>query len=375
MRVGGASNRTSARFEQRWLDPLVYYDRYDDEPQGGRQLEYIGRTGTDIKVRFTRPVDIRTIETGGITLESYGNIDPLQVGRTGMDFVTASSPDGNISYEPLDGGPITTIVMRAFKPNTAPRLHATYFGSMNLQCKQTITSLRGGRLRSAATFSINSMELPGYGVHLRSVGLDDDGDWDLWPFVNFGEIYHAMYGGVLAADKALHTDLGFRRLPPCSVQQGSIPDDCTYEQSDEEPPMNFGDLLHFIEPNWLDKTDMGFSHILTYDEDCKDDEGCLVGEIQNIINELRDQLTGTPPSPSGGQDWTSVVNTLLRGGFDLINALMDPDDQDEYLGEHTMLEGAGTMWGVTPAGYRTGRGKHTTYTYRPRFFVRTAVHY
>lgn len=373
MRVGGASNRTLARFEQRWLDPLVYYDRFDDEPPGGRQLEYIVRRGTDIKVRFTRPIDIRSIEAGSLSLESFGNIDPLQVGRTGMDFTANTSGEGNTSYEPLDGGPATTVVIHAFKPNTSPRLHATYFGSATVTATTAVRSLRGAHLAAPSSFAFNTMELPGFGVQLHSVGLSDDGDWDFWPMVMDGEIYHAMYGGLLATEKAMHVDMGFRRLPPCSVQQGSIPDDCTYDQSDTDPPMLFGDLLQYIEPNWLDKSDIAFSHIQTYDEDCKDQKGCLVGEISSIIATLRGRIQAS--QIGNGSSWGGIVTDLISGGFDLINGLMEPDDQDEYLGEHTMLEGAAGLWGVTPTGMRTGYGRHTTYTYRPRFYPRAAVLY
>lgn len=375
MRVGGSTKRFEARFEERWLDPLVYYDRLSDEPVGGRQLEYIPRKGTEIKVRFTRPIDITSVEQGSLILESFGNIDPLNVGRTNMDFIALSSDKGNMRYEPFNGGPINTVVMHAYDPNTTPRLHATYFGSLDLTATQNIRSLRGARLRSTGSFALNTMELPGYGVQLRSIGLDDDGDWDVWPIVLNGEIYHAMYGGVLAANAAMHIDMGFRRLPPCSVQQGTIPDDCTYDQGDTDPPMQFGDLLQYIEPSWLDRTDMAFSHIQTYDEDCKDKKGCLVGEMQNIIVRLRDQLSGSASDSAGSTPWSGIVPGLIRSGFDLINALMDPDDQDEYLGEHTMLEGVSGLWGVNASGIRTGRGRHTTYTYRPRFFPRAAVAY
>lgn len=373
MRVGGTPSRAQARFEQRWLDPLVYYDRFDDEPVGGRQLEYIPRRGTDVKVRFTRPIDITTVEAGGLILESYGNIDPMRVGRSGMDFTVSSSGEGNASYEPLDGGPLTTVVLHAFKPQTTPRLHATYFGALSVTATTSLRSLRGARLRSSSTFALNTMELPGFGVQLHSVALSDDGDWDLWPMVMDGEIYHAMYGGLLATDRAMHIDMGFRRLPPCSVQQGTIPDDCTYEQSDADLPMLFGDLLQYIEPAWLDRTDMAFTHMQTYDEDCKDQKGCLVGELNDIINKLRQRISSA--QLGGGSTWDGIVVDLIDGGFAMINALMEPDDQDEYLGEHTMLEGAAGLWGVTPSGIRTGRGRHTTYTYRPRFYPRAAVLY
>jgi hypothetical protein len=137
--------------------------------------------------------------------------------------------------------------------------------------------------------------------------------------------------------------------------------------------MLFGDLLQYIEPAWLDRTDMAFTHMQTYDEDCKDQKGCLVGELNDIINKLRQRISSA--QLGGGSTWDGIVADLIDGGFAMINALMEPDDQDEYLGEHTMLEGAASLWGVTPSGIRTGRGRHTTYTYRPRFYPRAAVLY
>jgi hypothetical protein len=376
VRVGGNEERGAARFVQRWLDPLTYYDRADDEPIGGRHLEYIPRMGTPVKVRFTRPIDITSIEGGSMMLESFGNMDPLDPMRTNMDFTVRSSAEGHIGYEPFTGEPVNTVIFNAYKPNTAPRLQATYGGSVELLCTTSIRSLRGVPLRAPATFAINTVELPGYGLMLRSVGLAYDGDWDFWPFTMYGEIYHGMYGGVLAWDKALHVDQGFRRLPDCAVQQGRVPDECTFAQSDDDAPMQFGDMLQYIEPFWMDRYDLAFSHILTYDEDCKDEDDCLVNRIDEILADLRDDIKDTKGSKNDKIDWDSFIPGLLRVGVDLINGLMAPDDQDEYLGESTVLEGAATRWGAAKNnGIIIGRGQNTTYEYKARLMPRAAIVY
>lgn len=379
VRVGGNDDRGAARFEQRWLDPLTYYDRASDEPVGGRQLEYVPRMGTPVKVRFTRPIDITTVEGGSMLLESFGNMDPLEPARTNMDFTVRSTADGHIGYEPLNGDPINTVVFNAYKPYTTPRLQATYLGSLELLCTTGTRSLRGVPLRAQTLFSLNTMELPGYALMLRSVDLEYDGDWDFWPLEFNGEIYHGMYGGVLAYDQALHVDQGFRRLPDCAVQQGRVPDECTYDQGDDDGPMQFGDMLQYIEPFWMDRGDIAFSHILTYDEDCKDEDDCLVNRIDEIIADLRDDIKDAKADKDDKDkkvDWDSFIPGLLRAGLDIINGLLAPDDQDEYLGESTILEGAATRWGAARNnGVIETRGQNTAYTFKARLMPRAAIVY
>jgi len=351
VRVTEGTNRGQARWEERWYDPVWYRPLADDEPRGGRHLEYIPRFGTEVKVRFTLPIDLRTIYDGGIRARSFANTlvtDPL---LTGLDFTVASDDDEHVSFEPTDGSPITTVVFRVCNPQSRPRFQSLHGGMVSLSATTQVRSLAGTPLPASFNFLLSSVERPGYGLMLRDITYRCDGDPDfIWE--NDGEMYHVTYGGNLGWDQARYEEAAFTRIPDCRQQQGTPPGECTLPHSDKAGPQNYGDRLLWIEPHWMDDGDLAWWHIQSYDEDCKDDGDCFVNRAQDLLDELSEEIgTMTTTDPSAPLSWESLLPSLINNGVDFLRALLPPDEQDDHVGEGTFLNGKGNWWGVKSAAY------------------------
>jgi len=373
MLVTNGTDRGNARFVERWLDPLIYHDLLPDEPIGGRQLEYIPRLGTPVKVRYTTAVDIRTIHAGAMIAESYGNVlvnDPMM---KGLDFTVASSSGQHIQFHPADGRPADIVEFRVCDPSTTPRRQALHLGSVLLTCGTNVRSLRGLPLAVDNTFVLSTVEAPGYGLFLQRVGLKYDGDWDLWPFEMYGEPYHAVYGGVLGADRAYETEPSFKRLPECDAQRGESV--CTYSQSDKDSPMDMGGKTLLFQPFWMDLRDYAFMHIQTYDEDCKSDDKCLVNRVRDLLDVVRKRAESYKGNPAKGIGWENNIGDLITIGAEFIRTLLPQDDQDEHLGSATFLENIGTVWGVRSdrGAAFTLYGRDASYEVLARLYPRRAV--
>ena len=376
VRVVDGSDRSKARFEERWFDPLFYREQADDEPIGGRQVEYVPWHGTIIKVRFTSPVDTRTIFDGGMQAESYNNTLVNDASATGLDFTISSSDGPHISFEPLDGSPLTTVVFRVNDPWSSPRLQALHGGSVDLTVFTSVKSLSGVAMLANATFIIQALELPGFGLQLTDITYKYDGDPDFWFFENDGEIYHVAYGANLGVDKARYTDVGFARIPDCSEQQGVPPGDCTLPHSDKDGPQGYGDKLLWMQPFWMDRNDLAWWHVSTYDEDCKDETDCLVNRVDDILDRVREEVDAL--ESGGGMeelDWPALIPGLIRVGSELIQALLPPDEQDQHIGQGTFLQSASNLWGARSglAPYVILHDSGAKYRLKARLFVNKSV--
>lgn len=373
MLVTNGPNRGDARFVERWLDPLIYHDLLPDEPIGGRQLEYMPRLGTPVKVRYTTAVDIRAIHAGAMIAESYGNVlvsDPMM---KGLDFTVVSSSGQHIQFHPADGRPADIVEFRICDPSTAPRKQALHLGSVLLTCGTNVRSLRGLPLATDNSFVLSTVEAPGYGLFLQRVGLKYDGDWDLWPFEMYGEPYHAVYGGVLGVDKAYETGPSFKRLPECDARQGESA--CTYSHSDKDSPMDMGGKTLLFQPFWMDLRDYAFMHIQTYDEDCKSNDKCLVNRVRDLLDVVKKRAESYKGNPAKGISWENNIGDLITIGAEFIRTLLPQDDQDDHLGSATFLENIGTVWGVRSdrGAAFTLHGGDASYEVLTRLYPRRAV--
>lgn len=365
-------DRSTARFEERWFDPLLYRVLADDEPFGGRQIEYVPRHGAIVKVRYTMPIDVRPIQNGAMWAESYDNTLVTDVTADDLDFEVASSNNGNITYEPVDGSPITTVAFRINDPTTSPRLQALHGGSIDLTCGTEVLSLAGLPLLVNTSFVFQSMELPGYGIQLRDITYQDDGDGDIWFFKNDGEMYHAVYGGNLGTDRGHELAQAFERIPDCSEQQGIPPGECTLPHSDKDGPQSYGDRLLWMQPFWMDRTDLAWTKFSSYDEDCKDEGDCLVNRVQDLLDDIEEMADGYGTDDREKPlEWSNILPDLVSAGAAFIGALLPPDEQDDFLGEATFLEGASHWWGL-----KSGTGTNVTIHHpnvRYRLLVRPFV--
>lgn len=373
LKIRRDDDRSHDVFEQRWLDPLFYYDKLAEEPLGGRQLEYIPRHGTSVKVRFTAPLDIRTLRAGGMTANSEGNIEPTTPWLDGLDFTVASMPE-NTSFYPQTGGPITTAEFRINDPTTSPRLQALPLGQIFLTCTTGLTSIDGEPLAGDVSYVLNTMEAPGLGLILDAVELSWDGDNDFAFFENNGDIYHVSYGGVFGIDKLHGADVAFQRLPRCDVQQGANIGECTFEQSDKDDPMNMGEHLMLIEPFGLDLKDVIGMHIETWDEDCKDKGDCFVNRVNDLLDYVTDQVD-SKESANTDNGSSFGLTDIVKFGAQFMKTLLPPDEQDQPLGEANLVADLSSLWSATKGG--VGRyslfGQNVTYHMRTLFYPRLRV--
>lgn len=380
VRVMNGGTKVNATFREIWVDPLVYYDQIDDEPTDGRQMEYIPLFGTVVRVKFTTPVDIRTVFDAGMKARSYSNVNVNNPLAAGLDFTVDSFDDEHISFAPADGSAIDIVEFRVCDPTTSPRKQALHFGNINLFLSTRLTSLTGEPLKTRFSFLLNSMERPGYGLFLHQAKWSHDGDNDFLFLTNYAELYNVLYGAVLTPAEAQYTELGFQRLPDCREQQGVTPSECVYSYSDDNGHFDFSNRLLLFEPSWLGNLDYVFSHIVSYDEDCKDEGDCLVNNVYALLDAVREKASGYQPSPeekSRGISWETVVPDLIDLGAQFIQALLPIDDQDEFIGQMTLLQSGSELWGTAESTSPYIKRYHDNgeYIYKARFYPRRQLRF
>ncbi|MBP7092898.1 MAG: hypothetical protein KBB72_02505 [Candidatus Kapabacteria bacterium] len=375
VRGNAKGERHSSKFEERWYDPATYFDLDPDEPRSGRHLEYVARKGTSVKLKFTMPIDGPSVLAGGISAESVDNILVTDPHATGLDFTVTTGPNGNTNFLPTNGQSADIVEFFICDPTTTPIKQALHGGLIDITCTTGLMSASGEHLRNSHLFSLRRMELPGLGLRLREAEFAYDGDWDFWPFENDGEVYHAMYGADLAQDAALLTTQGFARIPDCGQQQGAQ-GECTTEHSDKGAPLNFGDKVVWLQTAWMGESDLAWWSMSSWDEDCKDENDCLVNRLGDVIDAVkkRTEQYGSTGSKKD-LDWKTILPDIVKTGVDIIAALLPPDEQDEPLGEASFLEDRQNLWGMRSAIAPRIEARHENVTYRLRgqWFVSRAV--
>jgi hypothetical protein len=375
VRVNAQGERQLARFEERWFDPLTYYDCDADEPSDGRQLEYIARRGTPIRVRFSLPLDPLSVYNNSVSAESFDNILLTEPHAEDLDFHVYADTSGNTNLLSSTGQFLDIVEFFVCEPHSRPRKQALHTGAIDLTIRTSIHSYTGDPLRAAQTFALRRMEMPGFGMKLRTMMLHDDGDWDLWPFVNRGEIYHAVYGGDLTPRRALLTDQGFTRMPSCDEQQGSV-GECTTLHGDTDGPLSFGDHALWLQTLWMGQADLAWVRLTTWDEDCKDENDCLVNRMGDVIDSLRVRAAKyNVPVEMAALDWKALIPDLIKTGVDIIDALVVPDEQDDFLAECTVLEDSRTLWGMrnAQAPFMSRYHENADYEFRGQWYTARAA--
>ncbi len=376
VRIPQGSDRSKATWEFRYRAPEVLSDLEDDEPAGGRHMAYFPNYGAEIKVVFTQPVDIRTLYNRGAMVQSKGNILPNDPSLTLLDHTFYTYNDEHVSFEPLDGRLPTTLVFRLCDPQTRPREQTLYGGYNTLRLFTSITSLDGIPLRADANLPLGYMELPPLFVEWDQVSFDYDGDPDFWFIENAGDTYHVLYGANIAKDGFHNVASTVKRIPICDEQQGIPPNECTIPYSDKGPAYSFGNRVVFAEPNWMDHADIPWLNVVSYDEDCKDVDDCLINRLPMVLDDLEQRIEKyQQPYTGGAVSSEQLLIELLGVGVTALRSIIYPDQEDQHLGEATFLEGRSTLWGTktSTAPYVTSRHSNATYRFRSRFLPLKAV--
>lgn len=346
VRVNAGGERYKAEFKQRWFDPFNYYDRDADEPAGCRQLEYIAARGTTVKLRFSRPLDVPSVYASGITANTLANILHTDPQAKDLDFSTASGDRGNTTFFSSGGQFLDIVEFSVFEPGTRPIKQALHMGVIDLQCHTSIRSADNEPLVTPSQFTLNRMEIPGFGLRMMTAKFEFDGDTDWTPWENTGEVYHALYGMNIAQTGPANRADGFVRYPDC-LQQQTWSGDCTVEMGDADDDIfSFGDREIWAQTAWMDADDIAFARISSWDEDCKNNDRCLVNKIQDVLNELRDRADQFKRD-QGPDIAQTIPADLIALAASLINALLPIQEQDDHLGEATYQEGLPTLWGMS----------------------------
>lgn len=373
VRTNARGERWKAEFKERWFDPLTYYDRASDEPYGCRQLEYVPRRGTTVKIKFSRPLDVTTINAGGITASCFANILHTDPQEKNLDFTTSSSDRGNTNLLSSTGQFLDKVEMSIFEPGTKPVKQALHMGIIDLTCTNAIRSVDNEPLITARQFTLNRMEIPGFGLRMSDATFAFDGDTDWFILENTGELYHALYGMNIASGGAPNVADGFVRYPDCGQQQ-SWAGDCTVDYADDGSAFSFGNREIWAQTSWMDSDDFAFARIGSWDEDCKNNDRCLVNRIQDVLDSIRVRAS-TYRTNQGSDIKTNVTFDLISLAAALISALLPIADQDDQLGEATYMEAIDTLWGMSaPTAPRILINvENAEYRLRGQWFVSRAV--
>jgi hypothetical protein len=181
---------------------------------------------------------------------------------------------------------------------------------------------------------------------MSTATFEFDGDTDWTPWENSGELYHALYGMNIARSGPANKADGFVRYPDCSQQQTGG-GDCTADYGDSDGvPFSFGDREIWAQTAWMDADDIAFARIGSWDEDCKNNDRCLVNRILDVLGELRDRADQFKRDQ--GPDISKTIPAdLVALSSSLISALLPIQEQDDHIGEATYLEGLSTLWGMS----------------------------
>jgi len=146
------------------------------------------------------------------------------------------------------------------------------------------------------------------------------------------------------------------------------------DYSDEGGAFSFGDREIWAQTAWMDADDLAFARIGSWDEDCKNNNRCLVNRIQDVLDSIRVRAN-TYRTDQGADFEKNIPFELISLGSELITALLPIKEQDDQLGEVTYLETGDTLWGMSaPTAPRILINvENAEYRLRGQWFVSRAV--
>jgi hypothetical protein len=98
---------------------------------------------------------------------------------------------------------------------------------------------------------------------------------------------------------------------------------------------------------YMGSSDLAWVTLSTWDEDCKQEDNCIVNRIGGVIDSLKKRAAKYEvPINTAALDWKMLIPDLVKTGLDLIDALVVPADQDDFLSSITYLEDSQTLWGM-----------------------------
>lgn len=353
VRIRNGVDRSKAKFELRWYDPMMVFDVQDDETNNHHQLEYQPFWGTPVRIQFNEPVDFQTVYSDGMVAKVYDQVLPTDPLFTELDAEIKSKDDARINGFSSNNLGLDIVEFRIADPGAArPRPQALYDGIIDLSVSKNIKSLRGDPLLSSFNTSLYRMECPGVAFTLKSVEYKYDHDADFWPISNYGEMYHAIYGGNISDKDIELVSKTFNRIPDCRSFRAPVPQHCTMEWEDDNGAQQYNNSI-LSEYYFMQVGDISWIHIESFDEDCRMNDNCLVNNVYNLLDAVKTKVGQYDAGEKTIDDVRSMVPDIVEVGANFIQGLLPIEDQDEYVGSMDVLGTHPNLWGARESTYPT----------------------
>lgn len=337
------TGKTNPEYKEVWFDPLLLHDVHPDDMTGGRQLQYMPRIGTKVRIRFNMELSIPSIDNGGIKGESYGNLDPNDV----------NPPDASFNFESNDLNSFVTTIGDEYYNTVELDIRkysdlikqTTYLGQNEIIISKAVTALDGSTMLSPFKFLANTIEAPGWSLNFDSLRVRYDGDAHYGLFDNYGDLYFLNSGSICASrarpiNRAY--DHAFKYLPECSpdlVKRG----ECYINFSDKgKQPlvMNGVPIMYSLDKMYL--SDVAIDMLQCWDLDCGNHQHCLTWTIGELLGIFR--LLMSDANVGGGASW---VLTFI---VEVVRSVLLSYDADDFLGEAHFVKMQPTVWGFRDEG-------------------------
>ena len=376
VRIRNGEDRSKAKFEWRWYDPMFVSDPYPEETAGSHQMEYEPFWGTPIRVRFNEAVDVQTVYNGNMSAFVFDQCLPREPLNTDLNATIPSDDDGRINGFSSNGTSIDIIEFRVANPSAGrPRPQALYDAVVDFTVSNKVKSLLGQPLLMSYDVSFNRMESPGILHTLQSIEYKYDKDADFWPFSNAAEVYNAVYGGNITDKGFEKVESTFKRIPNCEGQRAPVPDYCTLAWEDNQGAQEYINPL-FVESQWMQLNDVTWEHIQTFDEDCRQNDNCLVNNIYDLLEAVKNKVSAYDAGKKTIDEVRSMVPDIVQIGAQFIQGLLPIDTQDDFLGELDLLKTHSDLWGVRVEGgpLIVKKTDNSIYKIQPQLLVSKSVY-
>jgi len=294
------------RFEERWFDALHPYDQDIDELRDGRQVEYVPGRGTTVSMRFSLPLDLVSVNEGGIAATSYDNVHPNRVGRNTSFDVRSKLDERIVLRYDSPYRPVRCVEFAIMDPEQQPRPQATFMGEVLVEASASLASIYGKHIQQRSQFVVSRIEYPGAALRLTSHNVAEVS----------GQAGHlAVLQGFSATQYSnRNAEHGFRRVPACDA--GNEESDECLLATNSDGDTDVGSEFAVFEPYGMQRTDQLLAVLWTIGLEQRACRGCLNQVVPTVLLRARDVLEAqfsvekVDPLAARNAVWLETYNDL-----------------------------------------------------------------
>lgn len=134
-------NRSTSIFRRRWYELADLHHTAEDEPPGGRQIEYEPGLGATIDVEYSHPFDSQTLD-GCLVARSFNGYHPKGE-LWARDVEIVARPDARLSLGQSIGGEQRILRFAVHDPQTTPRRQCLPMSTIILSTQPGLRSMVG----------------------------------------------------------------------------------------------------------------------------------------------------------------------------------------------------------------------------------------